>query len=186
MSDLYQSYPSNPSPCIISQYESQWGSVYREHPLNPYVSFVPTSWLVSIASRKDDLASNGLTGEMLSGHRLNESLSRDGMVHPMIISVNGVGDETKVRLDCGQHRARVAYLLAGVEWLPCFVEVSHGVSPYIRANGPHEYHIHQEALSRKPDMKAQFMRPSELFSRFDVRDIEGAEEYLGSLRPANG
>lgn len=164
-----------------AHFESLWGRSYQEHPLSHLVGFVPTTWLVSIASRKPDLGSNNLKGEMLSGARLNETLKREGMVHPIIISINGVGEDFRVRLDCGQHRARVACLIAGIGWLPCFVEVSHGRSPFIRGNGPHEYALNPEALAAKPDIKAQFMSPASLFSRYEVSDIDGGIEYIRNL-----
>lgn len=156
-------YPNKPELKDITDFESKWGTRYKKHPLIGLTDFVPAEWLISIASGKDDLASNDLSGEILSGERLNEAISRDGMAHPLIISINGVGDDYKVRLDCGQHRARVAYSIAGLKWLPCFVEVSHGTSPFIRDNGPHEHHIDKSMLLREPDIEAQFMNPSDLF-----------------------
>lgn len=161
-----KTFPNKAQPEDIAAYEAKWGTRYKNHPLIDFVDFIPTEWLVSIGSGKDDLASNNIDGEMLSGEKLNEAISKDGMVHPLIVSINGVGDDYKVRLDCGQHRARVALLVAGIDWLPCFVEVSPGASPYIRANGPHEYPIDRNLLLRKPDIEAQFMRPSALFSRY--------------------
>lgn len=178
---IYPKTISKAPEFVINEYEQAWGRNYRDHPLSDFVSFVPSDWLSAIGSRKSDLASNGLDGVILSGQKLNENLCREGMAHPIIISVNGVGDDIKVRLDCGQHRARIAHLVAGVQWLPCFVEVSHGKSAFIRSNGPHEYQISPEALLRKPDIKAQFMRPDALFSRFDIQDIEGAYDYLRSI-----
>ena len=159
-------YPNKPPLEAIIDFESKWGTRYKSHPLIHLVDFVPTQWLIAIASGKNDLASNSLKGEMLSGEKLNNNLMNDGMAHPLIISINGVGDDYKVRLDCGQHRARVAYLLAHIEWLPCFVEVSPGRSPFIRANGDHEYFLDTKYLRTKPDVVAQFMKPSELFSEY--------------------
>lgn len=165
----YKRFSNQPTSKDIFDYESKWGANYKRHPLIHLVDFVPTEWLVSIASEHtDDLASNNLRGEMLSGERLNENLMREGMAHPLIISVNGVGEEIKVRLDCGQHRARVALLLADIRWLPCFVEVSHGKSPVIRNNGPHEHPIDRAFLLREPDIRAQFMKPSDLFRAYNV------------------
>lgn len=161
-----KSFPNQPRPEDVADFEAKWGTRYKNHPLIDCVDFVPTEWLVSIASGKDDLASNNITGEMLSGEKLNEAIGKDGMVHPLIISINGIGPDYKVRLDCGQHRARIALLIADIAWLPCFVEVSHGRSPYIRANGDHEYPIDRRQLLREPDIQAQFMRPSKLFMHY--------------------
>lgn len=51
--------------------------------------------------------------------------------HPLIVSVNGVGEEIKVRLDCGQHRARVVLAIAGIAWLPYFMEPSELFKEYV-------------------------------------------------------
>lgn len=162
----------------INKYEQSWGTNYKSHPLIHQVSFVPVQWLLSITSRLNDVDSNDMYGNLLDGHKLNSNLISEGMSHPIIISINSVGTNRMVRLDCGQHRVRIAAWIQGMEWLPCFVEVTHGDTAFIRDNGPHEYILSPGALQREPDAHKHFMKPSDLFARYDIRDIQGAEEYL--------
>lgn len=156
----------------ITHYESLWGMSYAAHPLSRKIAFVPVRWLLALTSRDAQLASNNLHGEMLPGERLLENLCKEGMAHPIMLSVNGVGEPRRVRVDCGQHRVRIAYYLTDIRWLPCVVEVSHHKDPVIReGNGHHSYRIAEEALEQPPNMRAQFMSPMELFARYWLEDI---------------
>lgn len=156
------------------QYIFVWGNNYQKHPLADKVSFVPTKWLLRITSdKKDDLSSNNIHGEILNGKALNKNLCQEGMYHPIIISINGVGDIMKVRLDCGQHRVRIAHHIAKLDVLPCFVEVSHSPSAVIRnLNGDHEYILDPDALKRYPSAITQFEKPDDIFRRFSLSDIK--------------
>lgn len=156
----------------VAHYESLWGLSYTAHPLSRKVAFVPVRWLLALTSRDAQLGSNNLAGKMLSGERLLENLCKEGMAHPIILSVNGIGDQKRVRVDCGQHRVRIAYYLTDIRWLPCVVEVSQGKDPVIRmSNGHHSHRIAEEAFEQAPNIRDQFMSPMELFSRYWMEDI---------------
>lgn len=179
-SNRHKVYPNTPPPEAIAQYEAKWKTAYKGHALAHLVEFVPTEWLVSIGSRKFDMGTNDLKGKSVSGERLNQVLMQEGMVHPLIVSINGVGHDYRIRLDCGQHRARVALLIAELPWLPCYIEVSHDDSPFIRSNGQHEYPISANDLVREPDIRAQFMRPSDLLARYTV-EMEPIQQLKDAL-----
>jgi hypothetical protein len=158
----------------INQYIALWGDNYQKHPLAHKVGFIPTKWLLKITSdRKFDFASNTIHGDILDGERLNQNICKEGMHHPIIVSINGVGDDYKILLDCGQHRVRIAHHIAHIEALPCFVEVSHGKSSVIRnLNGNHEYALNSNSLLRKPSVIEQFENPDDIFRRYQLSDIQ--------------
>jgi hypothetical protein len=158
----------------IQHYISLWKANYQQHPLAHKVGFIPTEWLLKITSdRKHDFASNTIHGDILDGERLNQNICKEGMHHPIIVSINGVGNDYKVRLDCGQHRVRIAHHIAKIQALPCFIEVSHGKSSVIRIlNGDHEYDIKSEALKRSPRIIEQFENPDDIFQRYQLSDIQ--------------